>query len=487
MMKKFVKLFVLVFCFLNLCSLNQRSSVFAQTADFSTAVENVAKIVGPSVVAIKTQVTEHYQARRYYGGSPHEDELFNQFFEDFFGAPPSYEFKRAGLGSGVIIDKRGYILTNEHVVANAQDIIVTLPDGREFTAKMEGIDSNSDLAVIKIQESAELPVAKLGDSENLKIGQWVVALGNPFGHILSDSAPTLTAGVISALHRALPQTSRRDIDYSDLIQTDAAINPGNSGGPLVNLNGEVVGINVAIFSTTGGYQGIGFAIPINYAKNFVNQIIKGEPVIYGWMGISIQDINQRLARYFGLPANEGALVIKVMPESPAEKAGLKEGDIILAINNIKIRNSTTLLKYIGQAPIGKEAELSLWRENNKLTVPVAIEKRPDLAMPPAGGEPKGQAAKSKTLAPVNEWRGIKVSSVSDNAARTLNLENRRGALITDVARNSPAAQAGLRPGDIIISVNRRPVEKVEDFYDAVTGVKGSCLIRTMRGYFVVEE
>ena len=227
----------------------QTKATAEEKIDFSTAVENVARIVGPSVVAIKTQATEHYQPRRYSGGNAAEDELFNQFFEDFFGAQPGYNLKRAGLGSGVIIDKSGYILTNEHVVANAQEIVVTLPDGRDFPGTVKGIDPGSDLAVVKI-EAPDLPAAQLGDSADLKIGQWVVALGNPFGNILSDPVPTLTAGVISALHRALPQTSLRDTDYSDLIQTDAAINPGNSGGPLVNLKGEVVGINVAIFSTT---------------------------------------------------------------------------------------------------------------------------------------------------------------------------------------------------------------------------------------------
>ena len=247
--------------------------------NFTTAVEQVAQKVGPTVVSIKTEKIEHVQSQSFYSGSPNEDELINRFFEDFFGEVPESEYRQRGLGSGVIIDPRGFILTNAHVVDGADKISVTLPDEREFKGELVGTDPRSDLAVIKI-ELKDPPVAPLGDSDKLKIGQWVVAIGNPFGYLLK-SGPTVTTGVISALQRSLPQRSGSDSDYSDLIQTDAAINPGNSGGPLVNLKGEVIGINVALFSTTGGYQGIGFAIPINDAKRIIQQLVEGKEISYG--------------------------------------------------------------------------------------------------------------------------------------------------------------------------------------------------------------
>ena len=212
---------------------------------------------------------------------------------------PDRDYKQVGLGSGVIIDSSGYILTNQHVIDQADKIKVTLSDGREFKGEIKGQDARSDLAVIKIV-AKDLPAVELGNSEKLRIGEWVVAIGNPFGFALEGAEPTVTVGVISALHRSLGKILSRNRDYTDLLQTDAAINPGNSGGPLVNLKGEVVGINVAIFSTSGGYQGIGFAIPINAAKRIISQLIAGKEVLYGWLGITIQDLTEDMAKYFGL-------------------------------------------------------------------------------------------------------------------------------------------------------------------------------------------
>ena len=232
------------------------------------AIINVANTTGKAVVSISTEHTAKIGGgKRYYfsypfGSSPGEDESFRRFFDDFFGEMPEREYKQIGLGSGVIIDQEGYILTNEHVINDADKIKVTLSDGRDFKGEVKGRDARADLAIIKINAS-NLPVASLGDSDNLKIGQWMAAIGNPFAFAMQNPEPTVTVGVISALHRSLGRLSSRDSDYNDLIQTDAAINPGNSGGPLVSLKGEVVGINVAIFSTTGGYEGVGFAIPIN--------------------------------------------------------------------------------------------------------------------------------------------------------------------------------------------------------------------------------
>ncbi len=230
-MKKWILFFF--FCiYIGFCT----ECIAAEEPNLITAVSDVAQKTGPAVVAIKTEKTQRYQAQDRYFGSPYDDESMSQFFQDFFGLRPEYEEKMLGLGSGVIIDPRGYILTNDHVVQGADKITVTLPDGRKFDGELTGVDVRSDLAVVKIT-APDIPVAVIGSSESLKIGQWVVAIGNPFGNILDDPQPTVTSGVISALHRTLPQTAKMDSDYSDLIQTDAAINPGNSGGPLVNLNG----------------------------------------------------------------------------------------------------------------------------------------------------------------------------------------------------------------------------------------------------------
>jgi len=293
------------------------------------AIINVANIAGKAVVSISTEHTQKLRGggRRFFRtpfrSSPFsEDESFRRFFDDFFGEMPDREYKQMGLGSGVIIDGEGYILTNEHVISDADKITVTLPDGREFKGEVKGKDVRSDLAIIKIN-AKDLPACALGDSDNLKIGQWVVAVGNPFGFALQNPEPTVTAGVISALHRSIGRIAPNR-DYGDLIQTDAAINPGNSGGPLVNLKGEIVGINVAIFSTSGGYEGVGFAIPINNAKKIISFLKEGKKILYGWLGVTVQDLSEDMAKYFGCPDKNGVLVGKVLENSPAQKAGMKD-------------------------------------------------------------------------------------------------------------------------------------------------------------------
>lgn len=447
--------------------------------DLVTGVEKVAQQIGPAVVSIKTERTQHYRAAAPFTGNP----FYDDFFTEFFGGSPEHEEKHAGLGSGVIIDNRGYILTNEHVVRGAERIIVTLPDQRNFKGVVKGIDSRSDLALVKI-DGPDLPVAALGNSDNTKIGQWVVAIGNPFGHILADPEPTVTTGVISALHRSLPRTSRRDTDYSDLIQTDAAINPGNSGGPLVNLAGEVIGINVAIFSTSGGYQGIGFAIPINYAKLIVDQLIQGKSFDYGWIGISIQEIDQRLAQYFGLPGDEGVLVHGLVEGGPAQQAGIQSGDIILSVNNGKIRNTAGLIRSVASATIGKSVTVEIIRDRKKLKLEVAIGKRPSLEQP----KPAAETAADKPAAsgpPV--WRGMTVIDMSSGLTARLNLPATEGIMIVEIQPNSPAALAGLRKGDVITNVNKTAVRSTDDFNQALTGSNGGVLIRTLRGTFIVDE
>ena len=448
----------------------------AQEPSLVVAIEEVAQKVGPSVVSIKTEQRQYYQRRANYGG-----DVFDQFFNDFFGGYPQYEQRRQGLGSGVIIDNNGYVLTNEHVVRGADTITVLLPDGRTFDGVVKGTDSRSDLAVIKIPP-LDMNIPPLGNSDSLKIGQWVVAIGNPFGHVLNDPQPTVTTGVLSALHRALPATSRRDTDYSDLIQTDAAINPGNSGGPLVNLSGEIIGINVAIFSTSGGYQGIGFAVPINYAKTIVDQIIKGKKVTQGWIGISIQDLDYRLAKYFNLPSAEGVLVLKVLKGAPAEQSGLTDGDIILSINGVKMRTSALLSKYIGNRDIGETIHAQVLHQGEEKSFDVVIGARPafkDLLSNP------GPPAATPAASPL--WKGLEIQDISQEVAQQFRLETVAGVIVTGLQPDSPAQHAGIREGDIIVAVNNQSIRNTADFQQAVSSTNGNCLIQTLRGFFVIEE
>ena len=460
---------------------------YAEEPNVLTAVSDVAQKTGPTVVSIKTEKTLRYKNQSSYFGNPYDEELFNQFFEDFFGGSAEPSEKAMGLGSGVIIDPQGYILTNDHVVDGADKITATLPDGRKFDAVLVGVDSRSDLAVIKISAKEgetlpQIPVAQLGNSENLKIGQWVVAIGNPFGNILDDPQPTVTSGVISALHRTLPQTSRFDTDYSDLIQTDAAINPGNSGGPLVNLNGEVIGINVAIFSTSGGYQGVGFAIPINYAKAIVEQLIQGKKIEYGFIGVSIQDIDERLAQYFDLTPGEGVMVTKVIPGAPAEGAGIKEGDIILSINKIKVRNSSGLVKQISNAAIGKAVNLQILRDNKTIELAVTVGQRT-----PDNSEISKSVAAPQTKVDVTKaWRGLTVKEITPDIAKQLALANTNGVVVTDIEKGSSGHISGLQKGDAIIAINKKPIRNLQDYNAAIQSASGSCLIRTVRGFFVLE-
>jgi len=455
--------------------------------DFSQAIIHVAEMVGPTVVAIRTESIKHYRPKPYFFGDPEQDELFERFFEDFFGEIPEKELRRAGFGSGVIIDNQGHVLTNAHVIEDADKITVTLADGREFKGILKGTDPRSDLAVIKIN-ATDIPKSRLGDSDGLKIGQWVVAVGNPFGTIFHNPEPTVTAGVISALHRSLPETSRRDSNYTDLIQTDAAINPGNSGGPLVNLNGEIIGINVALFSTSGGYQGIGFAIPINSAKRIMEPLIEGKKVVYGWIGISVQDIDQRLAQYFGLKNKEGILVTKVLDGGPAGKAGLRDGDIILTIENQPVNNITQLLNLIGNQPVNKQIKLRILRDHQTLELPVTVGQRPSfdefgrVQMPEPEQGTETQEGKEEV-----QWRGMKARNIPPEIADRIHVDTSDGIIIVGVDDNTPAQEAGLRKGDILTGVNKDVITSTADFDKAVEKSQGDCLIRTLRGYFVVKD
>ncbi|MCM8770541.1 MAG: Do family serine endopeptidase, partial [Candidatus Omnitrophica bacterium] len=439
---------------------------------------SVAESAGKAVVSISTETAEGGERFYFRGpGSPFgEDDFFRRFFEDFFGELPlpQYRSRRIGLGSGTIIDSEGYILTNEHVVANADKITVKLSDGREFKAEVKGTDPRSDLAIIKIN-AKNLPVATLGDSDNLKIGQWAIAIGNPFGFVLENPEPTVTVGVISALHRSLGKVFQRSRDYSDLIQTDAAINPGNSGGPLVNLNGEVIGINVAIFTTSGGYEGVGFAIPINNAKRIIRRLIEGKKVIYGWLGVSVQDLDENLAKYFGLPDKNGVLVTKVLEGSPAQKAGVKESDVIKKFDQKTINNVKELLAIVGATEAGKKVKMTVIRDKRELNLDIEVGERPEKI------EEFGEEGRTSQA-----WRGMEVQTLTSSLARRFGLGEEEGVVVTAVKPNSPADEAGIVPGDVILEINKVPVRNIEDYNKITSGLKTDALLKTRRGFVVIK-
>lgn len=462
----------------------QSKGINEVSSSLEQATINVSQQVGKAVVSIVTEARQksgvsrkyHFQGEPF--GEEFGDDIFKRFFEDFFGSMPERDSKRTGLGSGVIIDKDGYILTNEHVVAETDSIKVKLSDGREFDAEVKGKDPYSDLAVIKIKAN-NLPVAALGDSDSLRIGQWVMAIGNPFGISLENPDPTVTVGVVSALHRNLPSAGRRTRALDDLIQTDAAINPGNSGGPLVDLQGRIIGINVAIFSTSGGYQGIGFAVPVNKAKAVLNRLIKGEEIDYGWLGVSIQTINEELRSYFKLQeADKGVIVSEVFADSPAEKAGLKEGDLIIEFNAKKINSSRDLVGMVTATDVGKKVPLTIVRSGKKMQVFITLGKRPgDVETAAAGvSEKEGR------------WRGMEVKDAAAFEGRRIpQSTGMKGVIVVAIDPDTPADKSGLSVGDRIISIEGQAVNSAENFVNVAKKIKGDALVKTDKGYVIIKE
>ena len=454
--------------------------------DIQNAFIHVAEKAGRSVVAISTERTHKvsvprpsFRFKRFGGRSPFGGEdPFEKFFEDFFGEIPKREFKQQGLGSGFIIDKKGYILTNHHVVEGADKITVTLPDERSFQGTVKGQDPRRDLAIIKIK-AKNLPVAELGNSDLVQTGEWAVALGNPFGHIIQSPKPTVTVGVISALHRRIPAPGG-ERGYLDMIQTDAAINPGNSGGPLCDLSGRVIGINVAIFSTSGGYQGVGFAIPINSAKDILKDLKEGKEIAYGWLGVTIQDITPEIAEYFNLEERKGALVSEVISGAPAEEAGMQAGDIIVAFNGKKVDKLQDLLRVVADAKVGRPARVEVIRDRVRKTLEVVIGKRPSTI------ELEGGKA-FETPEEIKEWRGMKVAGITDNIARELGITDKEGVVVSDVDPASPSYDAGLRVGDVIREINKTKITNTADYEKVAGEARGLTLVRTDRGYFTVRE
>ena len=371
------------------------------------------------------------------GGEQAPVDPFDQL-RRFFG---QREFKQHGLGSGVIVSPDGYILTNNHVVGNAEEIHVTLADKREFTAKVIGKDAKTDLGLIKIDTKDPLPVAPLGDSNSTEVGDWVIAIGNPF-----NVGMTVTAGIVSAKGRILGG------DYDDFIQTDASINPGNSGGPLINTRGEVIGINTAIYSRTGANNGIGFAIPIDMARNVMDQLKAHGRVVRGWLGVEIQEVTPDLAQSFGLPKPEGALVASADKDGPAGKAGIERGDIVLSFNGHPVNDEHELPGLVAQTPINQKVPVEVVRNGKHLTLQVMIGERK---------EP--QVAMAKAEEPGGKW-GMQAGDITPELAQEFHLEGTtKGVVIQKVAPDSPAAEAGLQPGDVVLEVNHDKVAAVADF------------------------
>jgi len=425
----------------------------------------VAKLAKASVVNISS-VKKHGGKAEGFSGPFFDDPFFRRFFGEEFERrlPTPREYREQGLGSGVIVSPDGYIVTNNHVVEGADELTVSLPDKRTFTAKVVGTDPKTDVAVIKIG-ATNLPVLPWGDASQLQVGEMVLAVGNPFG--LSQ---TVTMGIISAVGRA----NMGIVDYEDFIQTDAAINPGNSGGALVNLKGELIGINTAIFSQSGGNMGIGFAIPSNMAKNVMESLIKHGKVVRGWLGVSVQELTQDLAKEFGVSDIQGALVADVMDDSPAAKAKLERGDIVTSYNGVPIRDPGQLRAAVAETAPGTKVTLSITRNKKSQEVSVTIGELPkEFARAGQEGESKGQ----------HLLAGVTVENASGPSGRFGRPKAPAGVRVTRLESESPAAEAGLRIGDIIREINRKAVKDVTDFERLVgqLGPKSPVLLLLTRG------
>ena len=407
----------------------------------------LAKRMKPVVVNISTTQVSESRGQQEFGSPFGDDDPFNDFWRRFFGGPMPRggPQRQRSLGSGFIIDADGSILTNNHVVENAQKIVVKLSDDQEYEAKVVGRDAKTDIAIIKIDAKAALTAASLGDSDHLDVGEWVVAIGNPFG---LDS--TVTSGIVSAKGRHIGQGP-----YDNFIQTDASINPGNSGGPLINLRGEVIGINTAIFSRTGGNMGIGFAIPINLAKEVLPQLRGKGKVTRGYLGVLIQKVTPEIAESLGMDRGYGALVANVSKDGPADKAGVKVGDVIVEFDGKEVKDSGDLPIIVARTAVDKKIRMKVLRDKKELTLNVAV------------GELKDEEVVASV--PEKGELGMTVQRLTPQLAENLGLDKTDGVVVTAVEPGSAADEAGVRRGDVIVEVDRKPVRGVEEYRKAIAG------------------
>ena len=420
---------------------------------------DLAEKVKPAVVNISTtMVMKGGGYRSPFGGTPFDRYFGDDFFERFFGDSPRREFKQQSLGSGFIISSDGYIFTNNHVVEQADKILVKLSDGREYEAKVVGKDAKTDIALIKIKAGDSLPVAEIGDSEKLRVGDWVIAIGNPFG-----LEQTVTAGIVSAKGRVIGAGP-----YDNFIQTDASINPGNSGGPLFNMEGKVIGINTAIVAQG---QGIGFAIPIAMANNVLPDLKAKGKVTRGWMGVTVQDITEDMARSLQLKDRRGAIITEVFKGDPADLAGLRPGDIVTAINGKKIKDTHELLLLISSFHVGDKVSISVLRDGRAMNFQVTVAERrdrPETARSSRGGY---------------EHYGLAVGDITPEIARYLGIPKKTGVIVMRVQPGSPADEVGIQPQDVILQVNKVKISSVKDYLREVNkkAASGSVMLLIKRG------
>jgi serine protease Do len=419
----------------------------------SSSFSDIVKVISPVVANISTKKTVSNK-----NTSPFS-RFFDVPFQDLlepFDRPRKWE--EQSLGSGVVVSSDGIIITNYHVVEKADEIKVTLYDQQNYTGEIIGKDPKTDLAIIKIS-AKNLPAINWGDSDGLQVGEFVLAFGNPYslGH-------TVTMGIVSALGRANVGIA----DYEDFIQTDAAINPGNSGGPLVNIKGELIGINTAIFSRTGGYQGIGFAVPSNMAKSVMTQLIKDGKVTRGWLGVTIQNLTPELAKEFGLKKSAGALVTEIFKGSPAEKAKLKRGDVILELNDKHINNVESLRNVVSQSKVGGTIKLKVLRDGKTINISVLIAEFPQEVVQAIPGVHDENAAENDSA-----LAGFNAMELTREIAKQLGLsKSEKGVVIVKVDSFSPAEDAGLKKGDVIQEINKKRIQKLEDFNKIVNNLRG---------------
>jgi serine protease Do len=429
----------------------------SQVIGFPRSFAELAEKVTPAVVNISSTSTVKVPGNpfRHFFGSDDDNnlgDLFKQFHQDL----PDREMKQQSLGSGFIISKDGFIITNNHMVDGSSEIKVKISDGRELKAKVVGRDPKTDLALLKISSVFEnLPVLTLGDSEKMRVGDWVISVGNPFG-----LEHTVTQGIISATGRVIGSGP-----YDNFLQTDAPINPGNSGGPLINLRGEVIGINTAIFS---GGQGIGFAIPSSLAKTVVTQLKQKGKVVRGWIGVSIQSVTPEIAKSFGLTGTRGALVGDVLPNGPADKAGIKQGDVIISFGGHQVKNANDLPRMAAEAPVGKSVVVIVKRDAKDLPFTLKVEElREEKIAIPAESSVQGL--------------GMKVDSLTDQLRAQAGIEELSGIVVVEIEPGGRADEAGVRPGDVIKEVNRKLVRDLPGYQAALSATKpGSPLLLLLR-------
>lgn len=446
-MKRSILPSTLWFCLVALLTIGQAANA-QNLPDFTELVEDAA----PGVVNISTSRTVQRRSAPGFEGFGGQDmpEIFRHFFGDSFPSPPSSgqgrSEERQSLGSGFIISEDGYVMTNAHVVQDADEILVRLNDRRELSAELIGSDAQTDVALLKI-DASDLPTLTLGDSDALRVGEWVAAIGSPFGFDHS-----VTAGIVSAINRTLPRDA-----YVPFIQTDVAINPGNSGGPLFNLEGEVVGINSQIFTRSGGFMGVSFAIPINVAMDVAEQLRDDGRVNRGWLGVMIQPVSRDLAESFGMQDAIGALIADLDPDGPAARGGLQAGDVIIEVNGEEVDRSSSLPRLIGRGAPGSEVELTLMRDGEEISESVELGSWPN-------AEEQPEQASSN-----NQVRlGVMVAEIDEATREQLNVQG--GVEVRQVEPGSVAAEAGILPGDVLVSIDHRSVSSSAELVEIVEGL-----------------